>query len=300
MLSLLAIRIPLDPVLFKLGGVEVTWHGLLAALGVLVGVAVAAHFARRAGFSDDHIYNTALALVVGGIIGARALFVLENLDQFRDDPGRIFALNAGGISIYGALIGGSLGAWLYTLAARVPGKWRAADVAALGAIVGMAVGRIGDIINGEHFAEATSLPWGVRYTHPDSPSFIRYGPDHVQHPAVAYEMLADLAIFAVLLYLWRRGTRPGIIFLTWAFLYSAMRLGISFLRLDDIVWAGLRTAQIIAIAVMVACLPTFLYVLNTVEWTAPRAERRRRMLEERRRLARQGGGPELDRGREGT
>ncbi len=286
MLSLLAIRIPIDPVIFKVGGVEVTWHGLLAALGVVVGVTVAAYFARRAGFSEDHIYNTALALVVGGIIGARALFVLENLDQFRDDPGRIFALNAGGISIYGALIGGSLGAWLYTLVAKVPGKWRAADVAAMGAIVGMAVGRIGDIINGEHFAEPTSLPWGVRYTHPDSPSVIRYGPDHVQHPAVAYEMLGDLAIFLVLLYLWRRGTRPGLIFLAWAFLYSAMRLGVSFLRLDDIVWAGLRTAQIIAIAVMVACLPTLLYVLNTVPPGEPRGERRRR-LREMRRLARQ-------------
>ncbi|GBD13127.1 Prolipoprotein diacylglyceryl transferase [bacterium HR24] len=293
MLSLLAIRIPIDPVIFKLGGVEVTWHGLLAAVGVIVGVAVAAYFARRAGYSEDHIYNTALALVVGGIVGARGLYVLENLDQFRDDPGQIFALNAGGISIYGALIGGTVGAWLYTLLARVPGKWRIADVAALGAIVGMAIGRVGDIINGEHFAEPTSLPWGVRYTHPDSPSFIRYGPDHVQHPAVAYEMLADLAIFGVLLYMWRRGTRPGLIFLTWAFLYSAMRLGISFLRLDDIVWAGLRTAQIIAIAVMVCVVATLFYLWNSEEWAGEaRAERRRRLRLERRRLARQGRGPE--------
>ncbi len=106
--ELLSIRIPIDPVPFAIGGLEVSWHGILAALGVVVGVMVAARFARRVGFTEDQIYNTAVALVVGGIVGARALYVLEHLDQFRDDPADIFAINAGGISIYGALIGGTL------------------------------------------------------------------------------------------------------------------------------------------------------------------------------------------------
>jgi len=285
--ELLTIRIPIDPVPLEIGGLEISWHGIIAALGVVVGVMVAARFARRVGFTDDQIYNTAVALVVGGIVGARALYVLEHLDHFRDDPVDIFAINAGGISIYGALIGGTLAALAYAFWARIPNKLRGADVAALGAIVGMAVGRVGDIINGEHFAEPTSLPWGVRYTHPESPSFQRYGPDHVQHPAVAYEMLADLAIFAVLLWLFRRA-RPGVTFFAWAVLYSAMRLGISFLRLDTIVWAGLRSAQIIAIAVLAISVPALLYLLWRQERPRPRAERRRLMRAMRRRLARGG------------
>lgn len=103
---LLTIKIGLDPNLFELAGLEISWHGLFTAVAVLLGVGTAAWFARRAAFQEDTIYNLALALVVGGIIGARGLFVLEHLDSFRDDPAEIFNLNAGGISIYGALVGG--------------------------------------------------------------------------------------------------------------------------------------------------------------------------------------------------
>ncbi|HXG36128.1 MAG TPA: prolipoprotein diacylglyceryl transferase [Dehalococcoidia bacterium] len=270
------IEIPLDPNLFEIGGLEISWHGVFTAIGVIVGVAIAAYFARREGFSEDHIYNAALALVVGGIIGARALFVIENWDRFEDDPGDIFALNAGGISIYGALIGGTLAAWGYCLIVRLPNIPRAADVAALGAILGMAIGRIGDVINGEHYAEATSLPWGVKYTDPDSPGFLTpLGQGAVSHPAVAYELLADLAIFAVLLLLYLRVHRHGVVFFSWAFLYSAMRLGISFLRLDDTVFLGLRTAQVIAVIVMAISLPALAYLLNHGPTQLTRAERRR-------------------------
>ena len=82
----------------------------------------------------------------------------------------------------------------------MPNIPRAADIAVMGGILGMAVGRIGDVINGEHFANDTDLPWGVVYTHPNSPSFIRFnGQPHAQHPAVAYEMIGDLVIFGILL-----------------------------------------------------------------------------------------------------
>ncbi|MCH7522423.1 MAG: prolipoprotein diacylglyceryl transferase, partial [Chloroflexi bacterium] len=103
---LLTIKIGLDPTLFEVVGLEVTWHGLFTALGVVAGVAVAVFLGRRAGFHEDAIYNVALALVIGGIIGARGLYILENWSLFEDDLGGMFAINTGGISIYGALIGG--------------------------------------------------------------------------------------------------------------------------------------------------------------------------------------------------
>ncbi len=263
---LLSIKIGLDPTLFELVGVEVTWHGLFTALGVVAGVAVAVFLGRRAGFLEDSIYNVALALVIGGIIGARGLYILENWSLFEDDLGDIFAINTGGISIYGALIGGAIGAWGYAYITRLPSIPKAADIAAIGAILGMAVGRIGDIINGEHFAEATSLPWGVRYTDADGPSFIREAVgllEQPQHPAVGYELLGDLAIFLLLLLIYARGTRSGVTFFSFMFLYGALRLGVSFLRLDDIVLLGLRTAQLISIASMAIALPAIIYLLRT-------------------------------------
>ena len=172
---LLAIKIGLDPKLFEVAGIQITWHGLFTAVGVIVGVGVAAIFGRRAGFNEDSIYNVALALVIGGIIGARALYVIENWSQFEHDIGKIFAVNTGGISIYGALIGGTLGALGFALVSRLPNIPQAADIASMGGIMGMAVGRIGDVINGEHFAKSTDLPWGVRYTDPNSPSYLAFG-----------------------------------------------------------------------------------------------------------------------------
>lgn len=278
---LLSIEIGIDPVILDEWGIEVTWHGLFTALGVIIGVAVSTAFARRAGYQEDTIYNVALCLVIGGIVGARLLYVIENFSDFKDDPVDIIRVNTGGISIYGALIGGTIGAWLYAFITKVPNIPRGADIAVLGGILGMAVGRIGDVINGEHFASDTDLPWGVLYTHSESPSqFHPDGPAVVQHPAVAYEMIGDLVIFGILLAIYTRVNRAGVTFFAFVFLYGLLRTPVSFLRLDDIVFAGLRTAQLIGIASMVIGLAGIVYLLRTPPQEEVGRAQRRRMLRE--------------------
>jgi phosphatidylglycerol:prolipoprotein diacylglycerol transferase len=274
----LAIEIGIDPTLVEIGSIEITWHGLFTALGVVAGVAIAVVLGRRAGYSEDTVYNVALALVVGGIIGARALYVIENFSEFEDDLGNIVAINTGGISIYGALIGGMIGAWVYAMIAKVPNIPRGADIGAIAATVGMAVGRIGDVINGEHFAKATDLPWGIIYTHPNSPSFIRFGPEaEPQHPAVAYELIGDLFIFVILLVIYFKVPRAGVTFFAWVFLYGLLRFAVSFLRLDNDVIGGLTAAQVIALVAMPIGLGGIIYLLRT-----PPAEERRRQAQRRR------------------
>jgi phosphatidylglycerol:prolipoprotein diacylglycerol transferase len=288
----MVIKIGIDPEIFQIAGLEITWHGLFTALGVVVGVLMAAFLARRAGLDEDTIYNMALFLVIGGIIGARALYVLEHLGDFNDDPAEVFAIQTGGISIYGALIGGSLGAAAYAAWRRLPRWGMMADVAAIGAILGMAVGRIGCLINGDIFGRSTDWAIGVVYTHSDSPAYPIYSaasPELAQHPVTAYEIVGDLLIFVLLLFVLRRLVkRDGMIFFAWAFLYAAMRFGISFLRGtdiggywvgDDLVAGGLRTAQLIALAIMVVTPFAAAYVLTR---RAPaRAERRRLARAER-------------------
>jgi phosphatidylglycerol:prolipoprotein diacylglycerol transferase len=282
--TLLSIDIGLNPTILDEGGIEITWHGLFTAIGVVMGVAVATWFARRAGYKEDQIYNVALALVIGGIIGARLLYVIENWSDFKDDLGKIIEVNTGGISIYGALIGGTIGAWIYAVLSRVRNIPKGADIAAIGGILGMAVGRIGDIINGEHFSKTTDLPWGVVYTHENSPSFIQYGAAaEPQHPAVAYELLGDLVIFAVLIFIYTRVARSGITFFAWVFLYGALRFAVSFLRLDEtVLGTGLRTAQLIAIGGMVIGALGIAYLLRVPpqEEVESRAARRRALRQE--------------------
>jgi len=276
-LAPLVIKIGIDPQITKIGGLEIAWHGVFTAVGVICGVAVAAVLARRAGLGEDAIYNTALALVIGGIIGARALYVAENHSQFEDDLLDVFAINAGGISIYGALIGGTLAGSAYALWRRLPRFGLMADIAAMGGIIGMAVGRIGDIINGEHFAKTTDWPIGVLYTNPNSPSYPRFtavDPQLAQHPVVGYELVGDLLIFVALFVLYRLLKRDGMVFWAWVFLYGAMRFGLSFLRDDDLVFAGLRMAQLIALGAMILAPLGVAYILLPRRMAA-RAERRR-------------------------
>lgn len=276
----LSIDIGLDPTIVKFAGLDITYHGLFTALGVIVGVAIAAWLARKLNYPEDMIYNVALALVIGGIIGARGLYVIEHWSLFKNDLGQIFAINTGGISIYGALIGGTFGAWGYAMITRVPNIPRAADIAAIGGIVGMAVGRIGDVINGEHFAKTTDLPWGLVYTNQNSPSYLHFGPDALpQHPAVAYEMIGDLVIFALLLFIYFRFTRAGVTFFSYVVLYGLLRFAVSFLRLDNEVLLGLRTAQVVAIATIPPAIAMLVYLVRT----PPAAERRAR-AERRREL----------------
>ncbi len=282
-ITLLSIKIGIDPTIIDEAGIQITWHGVFTAVGVVMGVAVAAWFARRAGYNEDTIYNVALCLVIGGIIGARSLYVIENWSQFKDNLSDVVAVNTGGISIYGALIGGTIGAWLYAIIRKVTNLPKGADIAAIGGILGMAVGRIGDIINGEHFAKTSGLPWAVIYTHHNSPSVLRFGANYAQHPAVAYELLGDLLIFAVLILLYLRVSRAGVTFFAWVFLYGVLRFWVSFLRLDnEVLGTGLRTAQLIGLVAIVGGLGGVVYMLRFPprQERLSRAARRRAIREE--------------------
>jgi phosphatidylglycerol:prolipoprotein diacylglycerol transferase len=275
---LLSIKIGLDPTIVDVAGLEITYHGLFTAVGVIVGVAISAWLARKLNYPEDMIYNVALALVIGGIIGARGLYVIEHWSTFKDDLGEIFAINTGGISIYGALVGGTIGAWGYAMITRVPNIPRAADIAGVGAIVGMAVGRIGDVINGEHYAKTTDLPWALVYTNANSPSFGRAA----QHPAVGYELIGDLVIFFMLLVIYFRVPRAGVTFFSYVILYGVLRFAVSFLRLDNEIFIGLRTAQVVALLTVPPALVAIVYLLRTppVEERRLRAARRREHREE--------------------
>jgi phosphatidylglycerol:prolipoprotein diacylglycerol transferase len=273
---LLEIKIGLDPTIVSIAGLDITWHGLFTALGVIVGVALSAFLARRMNYPEDMIYNVALALVIGGIIGARGLYVMEHWSLFKDDLGEIVAINTGGISIYGALIGGTIAGWGYAFITKVPNIPRGCDIAAIGGIIGMAIGRIGDIINGEHFAKASDLPWAVLYTDTNSPAY-GFGP---QHPAVAYELLGDMVIFAVLLFIYYKVPRAGVTFFSWVLLYGIMRFFVSFLRLDTEVLIGLRMAQVISVITIPLAIVSLVYLLRTPP-ASERATRGKRRREER-------------------
>lgn len=265
--SLLTVKIGIDPEIGDFGPLLLTWHGVFVAIGIAAGVYVAVTIGRRKGFTEDDAYTAALIGVPAGIIGARVLFLVENWGDVVNDPIDPFRINEGGISIYGAVIGGVLGGWLYGVWRGLPiGK--GLDAAAFGLILGMGIGRIGDVINGEHFADFSDLPWAVQYTHENSPSF-GLPP---QHPAVGYELLGDLLIFGSLFLLARLYRKDGLLFFSYLGAYSLMRFGLNFLREDSKLIAGgdLNVMQMVALGTLLVAVAGFIYYWRKPAVEAPR------------------------------
>jgi phosphatidylglycerol:prolipoprotein diacylglycerol transferase len=289
--SFLAINIGLDPNVGEFFGLLITWHGVFTALGIIAGVwlSVGVASSQRINIDVDTAYTVGLVVVACGIVGARALYVLEN---YGDSPSvdsvpEIFKLTEGGISIYGALIGGAIGGWAYGLRKKLNCAG-GADAAGFGMLIGLPIGRIGDIINGEHFAKTSDAAWAVFYTHPNSPAFFR----EAMHPAVAYELLGDLVILGILAFLWRLRPKSGVIFSLAFVLYAIMRFFVSDLRLDseEPLW-GLTTPQVVSLLTIAVGVPLLAFFIKREEpegsasvspqersrLSISRAERRRRL-----------------------
>jgi phosphatidylglycerol:prolipoprotein diacylglycerol transferase len=249
---------------------------------------VAVASSDRVNIDPDTAYTIGMVVVACGLVGARALYVLENygdnssIDSFVD----IFRITEGGISIYGAIIGGAIGGWIYGWRKKLRSA-AGADAAMFGMMLGLAIGRIGDLINGEHFAKTSDLPWAVTYSHPNSTAFFR----EAMHPATTYEMLGDLVILGILAFLWRLHPKSGVIFCAAFLLYAVMRFFVSFLRLDsEEPLLGLSVPQLVSLVTIAAGVPLLVYFLRREEpeWEhVTPAERQRRTLsraERRRRL----------------
>ena len=258
-MPLLSIDIPWGPDIVEIGGFLLTWHGLFTAIGILVGVRLSLYLANVVGYDYDDAYALALVGVPSGIVGARLLYVWERGIW---DVGEIIRLDMGGISIWGAILGGVGGALVFGLWKGYPVA-RGLDIGAFGLIIGQAIGRIGDLVNGEHLAKTTDLPWGVLYTHVDSPGFARslgFGPTH---PATTYELLGDLVIFAALFYLlfrvfWRR---PGLTFFSYLIGYAVMRFFLTYTRVDsaETFLFDLRVPQLVSVLVLLGSIPLVWY-----------------------------------------
>ena len=245
------IRIGLDPVLVHLGPFMLRWYGLMIGLAFYIGLTLAWREARRKGLEVDDVSNIALWLLVAGIVGGRLLHVIDEWPRYAANPASIFAIQEGGLAIYGGVAGGLVAAWIYTRRHRLS-LAPFADLVAPSLILGQAIGRIGCLINGDAYGAPTTLPWGVVWTNPGAlvPQLgVAY------HPTQLYEMFWDVAVFVVLWKLRTRLKADGALFLLYVILYSFGRFWITFLRQDAIVVWGLRQAQLIGLGAILICLP---------------------------------------------
>jgi phosphatidylglycerol:prolipoprotein diacylglycerol transferase len=232
-----------------IGSFRVAWHSVFAFLGMLAGAFVSIRCARYL-VRDERIYPFAIAVVVGGLIGARIAHVTDNWALYANDPVRALQFWSGGIGTMGAPIGSTITGYLAARRLRLPIGFMF-DISVIGIALGEAVGRIGDIVNGEHHSvPCADISWCVRYTHPHT-----LGQSSSVHPIGAYDGLLMLAIFVVLYLYWRRvrGNPPeSRVWLAYLLLLGGGRFLLSFLRTDPLVLDGLQQAQVLGLLYLCA------------------------------------------------
>ncbi|MDQ3384252.1 MAG: prolipoprotein diacylglyceryl transferase, partial [Actinomycetota bacterium] len=197
------------------------------------------------GISQSRFEGIAGWGLAGGLVGARLFHVVDQPAAYLDDPWRIFAVWEGGLAVYGGLVGGALAGAAYARFRGVP-LGRAADGAAMGMLLGQAVGRLACIPNGDAYGAPTDLPWAFTYVNPATmvPPELLGIP---LHPYPTYELLFDLALLAGLLLVRTRplfATRPGLLFVTYAIGYSTGRFALSYFRMEKEWLWGLQEAQL--------------------------------------------------------
>lgn len=257
-MSLATITINMDPAL-RVGPVDIAWHGLMTAIGVLLAALVAHRYGGRRGLSRDDLTSVLMTSVISGIVGSRILYLIEH-GQFAPSDW----LGTRGFSIYGGMIGGALGGAAYMWRHKLSALYL--DAIAVGFPLGLAVGRIGDLISGEHYGGETSVAWGVRYLN-ENAEVPRLGVAY--QSGALYEILLGLIMLALVVAVRRRLERP--LELLWLVIasYGAGRFVMFFFRADsESAPLGLSVSQWISLALVAVAAAGWLWSRH--RWPAGR------------------------------
>ena len=241
------ITIGIDPEI-ELGPLTLAWHGVGIAAGIAVGGWLAARYAQEAGLSRERLLNLVLVIALAGIVGSRLFYLAEQEPSELLGPRGWFGTR--GFSFYGAMLLGTVAVagviWRSDLDRRY------LDALAAGFPLGVAVGRIGDVINGEHYGAVSDAPWAIRYTHPDAEvplDTVAY------HSGGLYEVALGLLMLAVVWPLRHRLREPTVLLWTVVGLYAAGRFVMFFFRADsDELALGLSNGQWTSLALVLVAL----------------------------------------------
>ena len=228
------------PVLFTIGDFEVTSFGVLVAVGALVGLWMFQRELRRSGLPADAL-DAAIAGVIGGLAGAKLLWVLEHLGE-----GRVvnLLLSRGGMSWFGGFAGGVLAGLVVMQRKRLP-KIAVLAAATPALAFGHLIGRIGCFLVGDDYGRPSDLPWAVAFPQGLPPTTVRV------HPTQLYEAIG-LGTLGWVLLRWRRhGIDDDVVLGRYLVAAGALRFGIEFIRVNRRVLWGLSVAHLVSLAVIV-------------------------------------------------
>ena len=238
----------------------------MMAVAFLAGLWTASRRAPREGISPETILDLGPWLIVGTIVGARALYAGTYWDNLMADPlfpkapwTEVFMVQRGGLVFYGGLIGATLAGILFARVKHLP-VWKLADVLAPSIALGYVFGRIGCLLNGCCFGRVCDLPWAIRFPNQSSAWDQQHRAGLVGqtdsslpvHPTEIYDALLNLVLYLSLAWLYRRKKFDGQIFATYLLCYAVTRSFVEYFRGDyppSHMHGGLTPAHLVSIAI---------------------------------------------------
>jgi phosphatidylglycerol:prolipoprotein diacylglycerol transferase len=239
------------PVLFEFGPFELRFYAVMYVTAFLVGVWLFRKETLRLkmGLTMENVSNYSAATFALAIAGGRLYFVAFNLPYFIRNPLKIPAIWEGGLAFHGGIIAAVLFSLWYARKRGIP-FFRLCDAVAPGLILGQAFARIGNFMNGETHGVPTTMPWGIVF--PEGSAAGNQFPGTPVHPTMLYQLLLNVATFAVLWKLRKRPHRDGFIFACYLLLYGVARFVVSSFRADSMMVGGFRESHLITIFMIVA------------------------------------------------
>jgi len=227
----------MKPVLFHIGPLAIRSWGVFVASGILVGLYFANRSAKQKGIDGEKILNLAFYLLLSGLFGARLIYVLTELPYFISNPVEIFMIQAGGLAIQGAILGGFIAAYSFCRYHKLSFA-QVADVFAPSLLIGQAIGRIGCFLNGDAYGKITDFFLKVKF-----PMLAGF-----RHPSQLYESALDFIAFGLIMVWGKKFKNDGALFSVVIIIYSLIRFFVEFTRESDILAFGISYAQFAALA----------------------------------------------------
>lgn len=233
----------------SVGGFRIAFYGIIIGIGMLAGIYMAIKDARRRGQNPELYMDFALYAIIFSIIGARLYYVVFDWDLYKDDLIQIFNLRAGGLAIYGGIIGAVLTLIVFTRVRKVS-FFSMADSGCIGLVTGQIIGRWGNFFNCEAFGGYTDSLLAMRLkmslVNPSmisdellSHKIVEQGVEYIQvHPTFLYESLWNLGVLIFLLWYRKRKKFDGEVLWMYLLGYGLGRAWIEGLRTDQLLFFG--------------------------------------------------------------